>query len=80
MTTKLEALSITLHKVMGDCMTMIQDLTQEEKQTLGRNAIDLICDYPLYASSSNITYDEAIMIAITLGFTTKELMTGEVVE
>ena len=65
MTTKLEVLSITLHKVMGDCMTMIQDL---------------ICDYPLYASSSNITYDEAIMIAIALGFTTKELMTGEVKE
>ena len=30
---------------------------------LGQIAMELISDYPLYASTSNITYDEAIAIA-----------------
>ena len=30
---------------------------------LGETAMELIADYPLYASTSNITYDEAIAIA-----------------
>lgn len=30
---------------------------------LGEVAMELIADYPLYASTSNITYDEAIAVA-----------------
>jgi len=30
---------------------------------LGETAMELIADYPLYASTSNISYDEAIAIA-----------------
>lgn len=30
---------------------------------LGETAMELIADYPLYASTSNITYDEAIAVA-----------------
>jgi len=30
---------------------------------LGAVAMELIADYPLYASTSNITYDEAIAVA-----------------
>lgn len=33
---------------------------------LGEIAMELISDYPLYACTSNITYDEAILIASIL--------------
>lgn len=32
----------------------------------GEKALELIADYPLYASTSGITYDQAIEIAIVL--------------
>jgi len=34
-----------------------------EKQELGKKALEIIADYPLYASTSGVTYDEAIQIA-----------------
>lgn len=34
-----------------------------QKEILGEQAIEIIRDYPLYASTSGITYDEAIAIA-----------------
>lgn len=34
-----------------------------EKERLGQMALDLVADYPLYASTSNISYDDAIAIA-----------------
>lgn len=36
------------------------------KEELGEKALTLISDYPLYASMSNITYGEAIAIAMVL--------------
>lgn len=35
----------------------------DQKKILGEQAIEIIADYPLYASTSGITYDEAIAIA-----------------
>lgn len=36
------------------------------KDELGEIAMELIADYPLYASTSGITYDEAIRVAQAL--------------
>lgn len=33
-------------------------------KTLGKLAMELIADYPLYAHTSGITYEEAIMVAL----------------
>lgn len=38
-------------------------MTLEQKVSLGEKAIEYIADYPLYASTCGITYDQAIAIA-----------------
>ena len=76
-TSKEEMALHTLHRVMNDCYVILQDMDNEKKSEIGQHALDFIADYPIYASSSNITYDQAIMLAVALGFTTKELVTGE---
>lgn len=38
----------------------------KEVNTMGVLAMELIADYPLYAKTSGITYDEAIAIAKVL--------------
>ena len=38
-------------------------MTKAEKMELGEQAMQIISDYPLYASTSGITYEEAIKIA-----------------
>ena len=35
----------------------------DQKKILGEQAMGIISDYPLYASTSGITYDQAIAIA-----------------
>ena len=35
----------------------------DQKKELGDKALDIIADYPLYASTSGVTYIEAIAIA-----------------
>ena len=39
----------------------------------GKRAMDFITEYPLYSSSSNISYQDAIRIALILGYTENEL-------
>ena len=53
--------------LMGEIQTKYPDGARITKEVGGR-AIDYCSDYPLYASSSNITYQEAIAIALILGF------------
>jgi hypothetical protein len=38
-------------------------MTKEQKEVIGNLAMEVIADYPLYASTSGITFDEAIAIA-----------------
>lgn len=40
--------------------------TKHDIETLGKLAMELIGDYPLYAHTSGITYEEAIMLALVL--------------
>ena len=44
----------------------IEGMSSEEKVKIGDKALELIGDYPLYGATSNISYDEAIMIALVL--------------
>lgn len=45
----------------------IEGMSSEEKGKIGDKALELIGDYPLYGATSNISCDEAIMIALVLG-------------
>ena len=45
----------------------INELSREELEKYGSIALEHIGDYPLYGSSSNISYDEAILVDIVLG-------------
>lgn len=44
----------------------IGGMSSEEKTKIGDKALELIGDYPLYGATSNISYDEAILIALVL--------------
>lgn len=46
----------------------------DKLERVGKVAMDYIADYPLYASTSNITYDTAILIAIMAGKPYQELL------
>lgn len=39
-------------------------LTEQQQQTYGELAMEIIADYPLYAKTSGITYQEAILLAL----------------
>lgn len=46
----------------------IEDMPKKMVEQAGEKAMEFIGDYPLYASGlSNITYSEAILIALVLG-------------
>lgn len=51
--------------LMAQAEEFLNNIPDDEE--LGQAAMDFISDYPLYASQSNITYREAIAIAILLG-------------
>lgn len=61
-----DILDMTWDKVY-EAIEKISGMSSEEKQKIGDKAFDYIGDYPLYASGSNITYDEAILIALVVG-------------
>lgn len=42
-------------------------LSDKQLELLGQDAMEYLSEYPLYASTSNITYKEAILIAEVLG-------------
>lgn len=63
-----------ISKVVGDCCTILQEINEDEKRKIGQKALDCISDYPLYASSSNITYEQAIIVAIACGFPVDDLV------
>lgn len=49
-----------------EAIEQIDEMTSEEKNRIGEKALDLIRDYPLYGATSNISYDEAILIAMII--------------
>ncbi|MDA3053241.1 hypothetical protein OFO01_07245 [Campylobacter sp. JMF_01 NE2] len=58
-----------IYKQTSKMLASIRAITIDNEicKKIGEVAMDYIADYPLYASSSNISYDEAIAIAFILG-------------
>lgn len=56
---------VSIHNICSD---------RSKLERVGQVAMDYIADYPLYASTSNITYDTAILIAILSGKPYQELL------
>lgn len=54
-----------LEKLVAECELL--------RDKYGDKALKLIADYPLYASSSNISYGEAILIASVFGHIDRQI-------
>ena len=54
----------TACSLIEEARQKIEEMSPEEKFEIGNMAIDMISDYPLYGSRSNITYEEAILIVL----------------
>lgn len=46
---------------------LIKDMPERMVKQAGEEAMEFIADYPLYAATGNITYEDAILIALVLG-------------
>ena len=44
-------------------LTEVGELPREDIQKLGGIAMDILGDYPIYGCTSNLTYEEAIIIS-----------------
>ena len=54
--------------------TVLNGIDPKLKEKYGQKMMDEIADYPLYATTSNITYDEALAIgAILLAYDEMEM-------
>lgn len=51
-------------ELVEEAREKISGMSLEEKEKIGRIALELVGDYPLYGSTSNITDEEAILIAL----------------
>ena len=55
-------------KDIDNLYAMLNALPEQMIKDVGEKAMEFIGDYPLYASGlSNITYEEAILVAMVLG-------------
>lgn len=72
-----EKILIACHKKMLDLYIRLDKMDKKKKNKIGDYALRLISGDPIYACSSNITGEQAIAIAIALGFTTTEIIEGE---
>ena len=54
-------------------ISALKGLTKKQCTRIGDRALELVGDYPLYASTSGITYEEAIVIALALGVPISDL-------
>lgn len=53
-----------IQKFADELMQLISTLDDKERERLGEQALNAIGDYPLYASTSNIDYNDAIAVAL----------------
>ena len=61
-----------LEKLVAEC--------ERYAKEYGDKALDLVADYPLYASSSNISFGEAILIASIFGNIDRQTNGAELVD
>lgn len=60
MIKKLRELQQDIYKVL----TELEKIPKEERTKIGEKALECCGDYPLYGATSNITYEEAIIITM----------------
>lgn len=56
-----------IQKQLEEWRAAMKSMPKKMVEQAGKEAMDFISDYPLYAATSNITYEDAILIAIVLG-------------
>lgn len=56
-----------IQKQINKWRATIESMPDRMVQQAGEEAMEFIADYPLYAATSNITYEDAILIALVLG-------------
>lgn len=60
MIKKLRELQQDVYKVLAE----LEKIPKEERVKIGEKALGCCGDYPLYGATSNITYEEAIIIVM----------------
>lgn len=60
-------MAVKITTQMDKIYRQIKEMPERMVEQAGEKAMEFISDYPLYAATSNITYEEAIMIALVLG-------------
>lgn len=60
-------------------LARLRDECEKLRDQYGDKSMELIADYPLYASTSNITYGESILIASLFGDIDRQLDGGKLV-
>lgn len=61
------AKAVNIKKYAAEMRKAIDAMPRKMVEQAGEQALELISDYPLYAATSNITYTDAILIAVVLG-------------
>lgn len=61
-----DLLDMILDKV-SEVREKVDEMSPSEKESVGEKALQFIGDYPLYGATSNISYEEAIVVALCLG-------------
>lgn len=56
-----------IQKQINKWRATINGMPKKMVEQAGEEAMEFIADYPLYAATSNITYEDAILIALVLG-------------
>lgn len=57
----------SMQKTVEKWRKAIDAMPKKMVEDAGKEALEIISDYPLYAATSNITYTDAILIALVLG-------------
>ena len=56
-----------IYCLVGVLTGILGELPKKEKEKYGRRAMEVLEDYPLYASTCGISYEEAIAMALICG-------------
>lgn len=67
------ALKTAEARICAGISALYGGLTKKQCTRIGDRALELVRDYPLYASIGGITYEEAIAIALVLGVPISDL-------
>lgn len=58
---------MTFTQHISEARKIIEAMPKKMVEQAGEEALEFIGDYPLYGATSNITYEDAILIAVVLG-------------